>query len=70
MEDISDNNKWINVQEPIREIITSIAKAVRTQSTGIRDLDRKLGYCITKDNVEKLVYDHFSKCYNKEVTHT
>lgn len=43
MEDLMEDNQWYNIQDPIKQMITSITKAVRTQSAGIRDLDRKMG---------------------------
>ena len=43
MEDLMEDNQWYNIQDPIKQMITSITKAVRTQSAGIRDLDRKIG---------------------------
>ena len=43
-EGLNDENQWVNIQDPIKQMITSITKAVRTQSAGIRDLDRKIGF--------------------------
>ncbi len=38
----ADSARWANIQDPVRQMITAITKAVRTQSAGIKDLDRKL----------------------------
>jgi hypothetical protein len=43
MEELMEDNQWINIQDPVKQMITSITKAIRTQSAGIRDLDRKIG---------------------------
>jgi hypothetical protein len=43
MDELMEDNQWYNIQDPVKQMITSITKAVRTQSAGIRDLDRKIG---------------------------
>ena len=56
-DDLVDESVWINVQDPVRQMITAITKAVRTQSAGIRDLDRKIATLSTKEHAERLVKD-------------
>lgn len=46
----NDDIQWINIQDPIKQMITSITKAVRTQSAGIRDLDRKIGLLLSSSS--------------------
>jgi hypothetical protein len=43
MDELMEDHQWVNIQDPIKQMITSITKAIRTQSAGIRDLDRKIG---------------------------
>lgn len=71
MDDNGLNNEdiqWINIQDPIKQMITSITKAVRTQSAGIRDLDRKIGYLASTESTQALVESTFLKCFTKNVS--
>jgi len=61
-----DDFQWVNVQDPVRHMITSITKAVRTQSAGIRDLDRKMGFVATNDELHRTVSDAVSRCFSKQ----
>jgi hypothetical protein len=63
----NENSKWVNVQEPVKDMILAIAKSVRTQSAGIRDLDRKLGQCILTEKCEKLIHEGVTNCLSKKV---
>lgn len=45
--------QWTNVQDPVKQMITAITKAVRTQSAGIKDLDRRLSDTATVDLVDQ-----------------
>ncbi len=66
MDDLEEM-QWVNVQDPVRQMITSITKAVRTQSAGIRDLDRKIGLLASTDSVHTIVEDAFVRCFQKQV---
>ena len=65
VDDLVDESVWINVQDPVRQMITAITKAVRTQSAGIRDLDRKISTLSTKEHAERLVKDAVSSSCSK-----
>ena len=56
-DDVVDESVWVNVQDPVRQMITAITKAVRSQSVSIRDMDRKLNNFTTKDVMERTVED-------------
>ena len=45
--------QWTNVQDPVKQMITAITKAVRTQSAGIKDLDRRLGDAATVELLDQ-----------------
>jgi hypothetical protein len=59
--------QWVNVQDPVRQMITSITKAVRTQSAGIRDLDRKIGFLASTDAVHAMISEAASRSFQKQV---
>jgi hypothetical protein len=40
---------WTNVQDPVKQMITAITKAVRTQSAGIKDIDKRVDAMPTND---------------------
>lgn len=61
-----EESEWTNVQDPVRQMFTALTKAVRTQSAGIRDLDRKVGHFVTKDSLDSVVSDLRSKSCSKE----
>lgn len=64
-DDMMDEAMWTNVQDPVRQMFLTMTKAIRTQSAGLRDLDRKIGYLISRDSAEKLVIESTSKCCSK-----
>jgi acid stress-induced BolA-like protein IbaG/YrbA len=37
-----ESERWFNIQEPIKEILMSLTKAIQTQSMDIEALDQKL----------------------------
>lgn len=65
VDDLIDESVWVNVQDPVRQMITAITKAVRTQSAGIRDLDRKVNGLVTTDILDRVVHTHISKVSTK-----
>lgn len=64
-EDLVDDIHWVNVQDPVRQMLTSISKAIRAQSSGIRELDKKTEFLVSRDLAEKLILDGISKCSSK-----
>ena len=66
VDDILDDAHWTNVQDPVRQMFSSLTKAIRTQSVGVRDLDRKIGYLISKEQVDHLMSNLEMRCCNKE----
>ena len=68
VDDILDEVHWTNVQDPVKQMFAALTKAVRTQSAGMRDIDRKIGYLISKESAEHLVEDIASRlCTKTEV---
>lgn len=67
MDDIEEM-QWINVQDPVRQMITSITKAVRTQSAGIRDLDRKIGFLASTDTVHAMISEASARSFQKQAS--
>lgn len=65
VDDLIDESVWVNVQDPVRQMITAITKAVRTQSAGIRDLDRKVSGLVTTDILDRVVHANISKVSTK-----
>jgi len=65
VDDLVDESVWVNVQDPVRQMITAITKAVRTQSAGIRDLDRKVSGLVTTDILDRVVQSNISKVSTK-----
>lgn len=46
---------WTNIQEPVRQMISAITKAVRTHSAGIAELDRRIGLLPQEETVFRLI---------------
>jgi hypothetical protein len=67
VEEQAGTSQWVNVQDPVKQMISAISKAIRTQSAGIRDLDRKVASAVTTDQLEKQVSDLLSLCCSKQV---
>lgn len=65
-DDIVDESVWVNVQDPVRQMITAITKAVRSQSVSIRDMDRKLNNFTTKDALERKIEDVMKETCSKK----
>lgn len=62
IDDMIDESVWVNVQDPVKQMITAITKAVRTQSTAIRDIDRKINNnLVTNDVLDKQINTNLSK---------
>ena len=59
--------QWTNVQDPVRQMITAITKAVRTQSAGLRDVDRKLGLMASQDRLDRQLEDTTHNFVSKQV---
>ena len=63
----NDESQWVNVQDPVKQMITGIAKSVKVQATGLRDLDKRLSHCITKDHADQIVTETFSNSFLQQV---
>ena len=63
----SDESQWVNVQDPVKQMMTGIAKSVKVQATGLRDLDKQVSKCITKEKAERLVAESFANCFHQQV---
>jgi hypothetical protein len=57
--DILNDKHWINVQDPIKQMFSSLSKAVRIQGAGLRDLDSKCSNYMTMENCKKLLRDQY-----------
>ncbi len=66
VDEILDDAHWTNVQDPVRQMFSALTKAMRTQSAGIRDLDRKIGHSITRQDTEHILQDSMSRCCTKD----
>jgi len=64
-DDLLDETKWVNVQDPVRQMLTSMAKAIQTQAAGIRELDKRNEYLVSRELAEKLILEGISKCSSK-----
>jgi hypothetical protein len=64
----NDENQWVNVQDPVKQMITGITKSVKVQAVGMRDLDKRMSKCITKDNAEQLIAETFSNSFLQQVS--
>ena len=60
-----DESQWINVQDPIRNIILGIIKSVRSQANSLRDVDRRIGEYLRKNELEKIVHEESLKFPSK-----
>jgi hypothetical protein len=56
-DDLRDDS--INVKEPIKQLFSSLTKAIRSQSSGIRDLDKRM---CTKDEATILAATKVEEC--------
>jgi hypothetical protein len=59
--------QWTNIQDPVKHMFTGITKAIKVQSAGLKDLDKRTSKCISKDSAESLVADAFSSCFHQQV---
>lgn len=68
MEDLfhSDENHWVNVQDPVKQMIMGIAKSVKVQATSLREVDKRTEKFMTKESIEELVQQTFSKCFSMQ----
>ena len=66
VDDALDDAHWVNVQDPIKQMFLAITKAIRSQSAGIRDLDRKCSEFVTNDRAHGLIQQSFDKCCSKQ----
>ena len=58
---------WQNVQDPVRQSLSALTKAIRTQSAGLLDLDRKLQAVVTHDSVGQMVDEAVRDLCSKQV---
>lgn len=58
MDDIIDDSVWINVQDPVKQMITAITSAVRVQSAAIRDMDRKINNTLVTNEILERTIDN------------
>lgn len=63
----SDENQWVNVQDPVKQMITGITKSVKVQATGLRELDKRMSKCITREKTDQLIAESFSNCFPQQV---
>lgn len=47
-------------------MLLALTKAVRTQSAGIRDVDRKVGQLLPQDAIVKLIDERVAHCLTKD----
>ncbi len=66
LEDIGDDGRWMNVQDPIKGMFLALTKAVRSQAVGIRELDNKYNNLVSYDNARRLIKDTFELCCSKQ----
>ncbi len=66
MDDALDDAHWVNVQDPIKQMFVAITKAIRAQSAGIRDLDRKCSEYVTHDRAQGLIQHSIDKTCSKQ----
>lgn len=59
---------WANVQDPVRQMLSALTKAVRTQAAGIRDLDRAVERLPSRSNVDQTVAEAIATCATKNVS--
>lgn len=67
-EGLREPASWANVQDPVRQMLSALTKAVRTQAAGIRDLDRAVERLPSKTNVEHTVANAIAGCATKNVS--
>jgi len=68
------SSKWINIQEPVKDILQSLSKAIHTQAIDIQAIDTRLNEkYIPSDKLEGLLLDLLngliSKDESKEILH-
>ena len=66
MDEALDDAHWVNVQDPIKHMFVAITKAIRSQSAGIRDLDRKCSDFVTNDRANNMIQASFDKSCSKQ----
>lgn len=66
VDDALDDAHWVNVQDPIKQMFLAITKAIRSQSAGIRDLDRKCSEFVTNERANNLIQQSADKCCSKQ----
>jgi hypothetical protein len=66
VDDALDDAHWANVQDPIKQMFLAITKAIRSQSAGIRDLDRKCSDFVTNDRANGLIQQAYDKSCSKQ----
>lgn len=64
--DALDDAHWINLQDPIKQMFLAITKAIKSQASGIRDLDRKCSEFVTFEGAESLVKRSFDAACTKQ----
>eukprot|EP01031_Cornospumella_fuschlensis_P051781 gene51781-63314_t len=66
VDDLLDDAHWANVQDPIKQMFLSLSKAMRTQASAIRDLDRRCSERTTADHVARLVQEELTRMVSKQ----
>lgn len=62
-----DDSQWVNVQDPVKQMITGITKSIKVQAVGLRDLDKRMAKYITTDKAEQLITDTFANSFLQQV---
>jgi GTP cyclohydrolase I len=65
---LREPSSWANVQDPVRQMLSALTKAVRTQAAGIRDLDRAVERLPSRANVDQTVTEAIAACATKNVS--
>jgi len=55
MDDAFDDVHWVNVQDPIKNMFLALSKAIRVQSSSIRDLERRLSEMPTERDAGSMI---------------
>lgn len=64
---IQQSDNWLNIQEPIKDVLISIIKAIHTQSYDIQSIDKKISSsCVPNDKFDKVLADTFRKLLSKD----
>ena len=66
LNEMNVNLNRANNQDPVKQMFTTITKALRTQSIGIRDLSRKCDENLSKHAFENALADISNKYCRKE----